>query len=99
MFTLLLLKQEARASGSQQRLMDTSIRQEGQKLEDLIPGLSVRELWISHTERSWELFAEADRWYDLAKNREFLTLVLWLRIMYSNKASSGQTSVFPDSLG
>ncbi len=45
-------------------------------LNDLTEGLAVNEfidavLW----ERSWELFAEGDRWYDLTRTDKFLTVI------------------------
>jgi hypothetical protein len=46
------------------------------KLGDLTPGLSVTQFVDAVIqERSWELFAEADRWYDLTRTGKFLTLV------------------------
>lgn len=46
------------------------------KVQDLTPGLAVQpfvEAVIQ--ERSWELFGEADRWYDLTRTGKFLTLI------------------------
>lgn len=45
-------------------------------LEDLPGGLS-KEAFVEALlqERSWELFAEGDRWYDLTRTGQFLTLV------------------------
>jgi hypothetical protein len=45
-------------------------------LEDLTTGLS-QAAFIDAVlqERSWELFAEADRWYDLTRTGKFLTVV------------------------
>lgn len=43
---------------------------------DLTPGLS-KEAFIDAVlqERSWELFAEGDRWYDLTRTGKFLTVI------------------------
>jgi hypothetical protein len=45
-------------------------------LDDLTPGLS-KEAFIEAVlqERSWEFFAEGDRWYDLTRTNTFLTAV------------------------
>jgi hypothetical protein len=45
-------------------------------LADLTPGLS-KDAFIAAVlqERSWELFAEADRWYDLTRTNTFLTVI------------------------
>ncbi len=45
-------------------------------LDELTPGLS-KEGFIDAVlqERSWELFAEADRWYDLTRTGKFLTVI------------------------
>ena len=45
-------------------------------LPDLTPGLS-KTAFIDAVlqERSWELFAEADRWYDLTRTGKFLTVI------------------------
>ncbi|MCL6260847.1 RagB/SusD family nutrient uptake outer membrane protein [Aquiflexum sp. TKW24L] len=46
------------------------------KLGDLTPGLTITQFVDAVIqERSWELFAEADRWYDLTRTGKFLTLV------------------------
>ncbi len=46
------------------------------KLQDLTQGLTVPQLVDAVIqERSWELFAEADRWYDLTRTGKFLTLI------------------------
>jgi hypothetical protein len=46
------------------------------KLQDLIQGLTVPQFVDAVIqERSWELFAEADRWYDLTRTGKFLTLI------------------------
>ena len=45
-------------------------------LDDLTTGLS-KEAFIDAVlqERSWEFFAEGDRWYDLTRTGKFLTVV------------------------
>lgn len=45
-------------------------------LADLTPGLS-KDAFIAAVlqERSWELFAEADRWFDLTRTNTFLTVI------------------------
>jgi len=45
-------------------------------LPDLIPGLSPADFINAVIqERAWELFAEADRWYDLTRTNTFLTAI------------------------
>ncbi|GAB3752868.1 RagB/SusD family nutrient uptake outer membrane protein [Spirosoma pomorum] len=45
-------------------------------LADLVVGLS-KDVFIDRVlqERSWELFAEGDRWYDLTRTDKFLTVI------------------------
>jgi starch-binding outer membrane protein, SusD/RagB family len=45
-------------------------------IPDLTPGLS-KDAFIDAVlqERSWELFAEGDRWYDLSRTDKFLTVI------------------------
>jgi hypothetical protein len=46
------------------------------KLQDLTAGLSVTQFVDAVIqERSWELFGEADRWYDLTRTGKFLTVI------------------------
>jgi hypothetical protein len=45
-------------------------------LPDLTPGLSADQFVDSVLqERSWELFGEGDRWYDLTRTNKFLTVI------------------------
>jgi hypothetical protein len=45
-------------------------------LPDLTPGLNAGDFVDSVIrERSWELFAEGDRWYDLTRTDKFLTVI------------------------
>jgi starch-binding outer membrane protein, SusD/RagB family len=61
-------------SGTAYGLVNTVRRRAG--LPDLAPGLA-RDAFVSAVlqERSWELFAEGDRWYDLTRTNTFLAVI------------------------
>jgi len=74
---LIAAEAETRASGpSTKAYGHINIVRRRAKLQDLIPGLTAQQFVDAVIqERSWELFAEADRWYDLTRTGKFLTLV------------------------
>jgi hypothetical protein len=74
---LIAAEAETRASGPSAKAYGyINIVRRRAKLQDLTPGLPAQQFVDAVIqERSWELFAEADRWYDLARTGKFLTLV------------------------
>lgn len=74
---LIAAEAEARANGADATAYDyiNTVRHRAQ-LDDLTPGLS-KDDFIKAVlqERSWELFAEADRWYDLTRTNTFLQVI------------------------
>ncbi len=74
---LIAAEAEARAAGATAKAYEyINVVRRRAKLEDLTPGLSAEQFVDAVIqERSWELFAEADRWYDLTRTGKFLTLV------------------------
>lgn len=74
---LIAAEAEARANGPTAAAY-TYINQVRKRagLPDLTPGLS-REAFVAAVlqERSWELFSEGDRWYDLTRTNTFLQVV------------------------
>ncbi|MBC6366693.1 RagB/SusD family nutrient uptake outer membrane protein [Algoriphagus sp. AK58] len=74
---LIAAEAEARATGPTAKAYGyiNMVRRRA-KLQNLTPGLSAAQFVDAVIqERSWELFAEADRWYDLTRTGKFLTLV------------------------
>ena len=74
---LIAAEAEARAAGPTAKAYEyiNTVRNRA-KLQNLTTGLSKNEFIDAVIqERSWELFAEADRWYDLTRTGKFLTLV------------------------
>ncbi|MBC8154903.1 MAG: RagB/SusD family nutrient uptake outer membrane protein, partial [Bacteroidetes bacterium] len=66
-------------------------------LPALTPGLS-KEAFISAVlqERSWEFFAEGDRWYDLTRTNTFLTAVpKAVNNVYPTRAPTARNRYFP----
>jgi hypothetical protein len=95
---LIAAEAEARASGVSAKAYGyINIVRRRAKLEDLNPGLSVQEFVdVVIQERSWELFAEADRWYDLARTGKFLTLVpLATNNVFPTRAPQAKHRYFP----
>ena len=74
---LIAAEAEARANGATTKAYNyiNMVRRRA-KLGDLTPGLSPTQFVDAVIqERSWELFAEADRWYDLTRTGKFLTVI------------------------
>lgn len=67
------------------------------KLQDLPSGLTAQQFVDAVIqERSWELFAEADRWYDLARTGKFLTLIpLATNNVFPTRAPQAKHRYFP----
>jgi hypothetical protein len=74
---LIAAEAEARANGATAKAYNyINIVRSRAKLQDLTPGLSPTQFVDAVIqERSWELFAEADRWYDLTRTGKFLALI------------------------
>lgn len=74
---LIAAEAEARASGPSAKAYGyINIVRRRAKLPDLTSGLATQQFVDAVIqERSWELFAEADRWYDLTRTGKFLTLI------------------------
>jgi starch-binding outer membrane protein, SusD/RagB family len=74
---LIAAEAEAKASGPSAKAYGyINIVRRRAKLPDLTSGLATQQFVDAVIqERSWELFAEADRWYDLARTGKFLTLI------------------------
>ncbi len=74
---LIAAEAEARANGATSKAYNyINIVRRRAKLEDLTPDLSQTQFVDAVIqERSWELFAEADRWYDLTRTGKFLTVI------------------------
>lgn len=74
---LIAAEAEARASGPSAKAYGyVNVVRRRAKLQDLTPGLATQQFVDAVIqERSWELFAEADRWYDLTRTGKFLTLI------------------------
>jgi len=74
---LIASEAEARANGATTKAYNyINIVRRRAKLGDLTPDLSATQFVDAVIqERSWELFAEADRWYDLTRTGKFLTVI------------------------
>lgn len=74
---LIAAEAEANANGTTSKAYNyINIVRRRAKLKDLTPGLTVPQFVdVVIQERSWELFAEADRWYDLTRTGKFLTVI------------------------
>lgn len=74
---LIAAEAEARANGVTSKAYNfINIVRRRAKLEDLPTGLSATQFVDAVIqERSWELFAEADRWYDLTRTGKFLSVI------------------------
>ncbi|WP_128544826.1 RagB/SusD family nutrient uptake outer membrane protein [Larkinella soli] len=74
---LIAAEAEARATGATPAAYGfINVVRKRAGLADLTPGLS-KEAFLNAVlqERSWELFAEGDRWYDLTRTNTFMTVV------------------------
>jgi len=73
---LIAAEAEARANGPATAYGYINTVRTRAGLPDLAPGLSQTEFVEAVLqERSWELFAEGDRWYDLTRTDKFLTVI------------------------
>lgn len=74
---LIAAEAEAKATGPTSKAYEyINIVRRRSKLNNLPSGLTAQQFVDAVIqERSWELFAEADRWFDLTRTGKFLTLV------------------------
>lgn len=83
------------ATGDAYMYVNTVRRRAG--LDDLQPGLSQDQFIAAILqERSWELFAEGDRWYDLTRTNTFLTAIpMAVNDVFTKRSPQPRNRYFP----